>query len=293
MNLKRKIEPSEMILNSDGSIFHLHLHPDQLADTVILVGDPGRVPMVASYFESREYDIQNRELRTITGNCNGRRVSVVSTGMGTDNIDIVVTELDALANVDFETRTVKDNLKQLTLVRLGTTGGLQPDIEIGTPIFARTSVGFDGVLGFYKGRDSICHLDMERAFVEHTGWSNLLPRPYFVDSDPALFELFADVALDGITIAAPGFYGPQGRWVRLEPADTELNAKIESFRYQGRRITNYEMESSALAGLSRLMGHHAATVCCVIAQRVAKNATTDYKPFVNRMIETALERLTR
>ncbi|MBQ5852896.1 MAG: nucleoside phosphorylase [Rikenellaceae bacterium] len=287
----RTIPSSELIINDDGSIFHLHLKPEQLADTVLLVGDPARVEMVASYFDSQECRVANREFVTITGTYKGKRMSVISTGIGTDNIDIVVTELDALANIDFATRQVKPELRQLTLVRLGTSGAIQPDIKVGTAVFSRSSVGFDGLLNYYKGRNEVCDLPIEQAFIEHTGWSELLPKPYFIDADKSLFELFRDTTMEGITISAPGFYAPQGRWVRLEPADNELNAKIESFRFGERRITNFEMEGSALAGLAALMGHRAATICTIIAQRVALDVETDYKAFVRQMIEMALDRL--
>lgn len=287
----RRIESSELIINADGSVFHLHLRPEQLADTVLLVGDPGRVENVAEYFSDREPAVANREFKTITGTYKGRRMSVVSTGIGTDNIDIVVTELDALANIDFTSRTEKAEKKRLTLLRIGTSGAIQPDIPLGTLVFSRTSVGFDGLLNFYAGRNEVCDLEIEKAFIEHTGWSDLLARPYFIDADTGLFEHFSDVSTEGITVSAPGFYAPQGRWVRLRPADPELNDKIESFLYNGRRITNFEMEGSALAGLSALMGHRAATLCAIIAQRVNKNANTDYKPYVRHMIETALDKL--
>ncbi len=287
----RVIESSELIINQDGSIFHLHLLPEQLADTVILVGDPGRVEMVASYFESIECRVESREFRTVTGTYKGRRMSAISTGIGTDNIDIVMTELDALANIDFATRTIKPDHRTLTILRLGTSGAIQPDIELGTPVFARTSIGFDGLLNYYAGRNEVCDLPIERAFVEHTGWNHQLPAPYFINASAELWEHFRDYTTEGITIAAPGFYAPQGRWVRLQPADPNLNTKIESFRYEGRRITNFEMESSALAGLAALMGHRGGTICCIIAQRAKKDANTDYKPFVRQMIEMALDRL--
>ena len=287
----RTIPSSELIINEDGSIFHLHLKPEQLADIVILVGDPGRVAMIAEYFDTKECEVSNREFLTVTGTYKGRRMTVMSTGIGIGNIDICVTELDALANIDFATRRVKDDFRQLTLVRLGTSGAIQEDIEVGTVVFARTSLGFDGLLSYYEGRDEVCDLDLERAFEEHTAWYSKLPAPYFVNADKALFDHFRDSVVEGITIAAPGFYAPQGRWVRLRPHDAELNAKIESFRFGERRITNFEMEGSALAGLAALMGHRAATICTIIAQRVAKNACTDYKPFVRRMIEMALDKL--
>ena len=287
----RTIPSSELIINDDGSIFHLYLKPEQLADIVILVGDPGRVAMIAEYFDTKECEVSNREFLTVTGTYKGRRMTVMSTGIGIGNIDICVTELDALANIDFATRRVKDDFRQLTLVRLGTSGAIQEDIEVGTVVFARTSLGFDGLLSYYEGRDEVCDLDLERAFEEHTAWYSKLPAPYFVNADKALFDHFRDSVVEGITIAAPGFYAPQGRWVRLRPHDAELNAKIESFRFGERRITNFEMEGSALAGLAALMGHRAATICTIIAQRVAKDACTDYKPFVRRMIEMALDKL--
>ncbi len=287
----RTIPSSELIINDDGSIFHLHLKPEQLADTVILVGDPGRVQLVAEHFEQIECEVHNREFNTVTGTYKGKRMTVLSTGIGIGNIDISVTELDALANIDFATRQEKAEKRRLNLVRLGTSGAIQPDIKVGEVVFSRTSLGFDGLLNYYAGRDRVCDLDLERAFVEHTGWNPQLPAPYFIDADKELFELFKDSTREGITIAAPGFYAPQGRWVRLQPQDPELNAKIERFEYAGRRITNFEMEGSALAGLAALMGHRAATICTIIAQRIALDACTDYKPFVKQMIRMALDKL--
>lgn len=287
----RRIESSELIINGDGSVFHLHVRPEQLADTVILVGDPDRVKLVASHFDTQDEMVSSREFNTITGTYKGKPMTVVSHGIGTDNIDIVVTELDALANIDFKTRTEKEEKRQLTMLRLGTSGALQPDIPLGSFVFSRTSVGFDGLLNYYKGRNEVCDLPIEQAFMKHVGWNDLLPKPYFINSDKSLLEHFRDTTIEGITISAPGFYAPQGRWVRLEPADANLNDKIESFDYNGRRITNFEMESSALAGLAALMGHHAATICTIIAQRVAKESNTDYKPKVEEMIVMALNKL--
>ncbi len=287
----RTIPPSELIINDDGSIFHLHLLPEQLADIVILVGDPGRVALVADHFDEVECRIQNREFNTVTGSYKGKRMTVLSTGIGIGNIDISVTELDALANVDFTTRQEKAVKRQLTLVRLGTSGAIQPDIKVGEFVFSRTSIGFDGLLNYYAGRNEVCDLAIEKAFVEHTGWNPQLPAPYFIDADKELFELFKETTREGITIAAPGFYAPQGRWVRLQPQDPHLNEKIESFNFEGRRITNFEMEGSALAGLAALMGHRAATICTIIAQRIALDACTDYKPFVRQMIRMALDKL--
>ncbi|MFI3280036.1 MAG: nucleoside phosphorylase [Rikenellaceae bacterium] len=287
----RTIPASELIINEDGTIFHLHLLPEQIADVVILVGDPGRVAMVASFFDSIECNVSNREFNTITGSYKGKRMSVMSTGIGLGNIDISVTELDALVNVDFATRQEKAEKRQLTLVRLGTSGGLQKDVKVGDFVFARTSIGFDGLLSFYAGRDEVCNLDMEAKFMEHTSWNPKLPNPYFVNAHESLFELFKDSTREGITIASPGFYAPQGRYVRISPDDPHLNEKIEAFEYEGRVITNYEMESSVLAGLSALMGHRAATICTIIAQRIAQDVNTDYKPFVKNMIQMALDKL--
>lgn len=287
----RIIAPSELIINADGTIFHLHLRPEQLADTIILVGDPARVEMIAKYLDSVECRAANREFNSVTGCYKGKRMTILSTGIGIGNIDISMTELDALANIDFATRTVKPQLRQLTILRLGTSGALQPDIEVGDIVFARTSVGFDGLLSYYAGRNEVCDLELEEAFVEHTEWNPLMPRPYFVDASQELWEAFKDSTTEGITIASPGFYAPQGRWVRLKPADEQMNAKIEAFRYGSRRITNYEMEGSAIAGLAALMGHRATTMCTIIAQRIAKSANTDYKPFVERMIRMALDGL--
>ncbi len=287
----RTIPSSELIINDDGTVFHLHLRPSQIADIVILVGDPGRVKTVGSFFESVECDVVSREFHTITGTYKGRKMSVVSTGIGTDNIDIVVTELDALANIDFESRTINPTLKSLTIVRLGTSGAIQPSIKVGEMVIARTSIGFDGLLNFYEGRDEICDLPLEHAFVEHTGWSPQLPAPYFIDCDKELLELFDEFTTEGITISAPGFYAPQGRWVRLRPMDVDLNSKIESFEWQGHKVINFEMESSALAGLAKLMGHRATTICTIIAQRIAQDACTDYHPFVEKMIHNTLDKL--
>lgn len=289
----RQIAPSELIINSDGSIFHLHLRPGQLATTIILVGDPGRVRQVSSHFERIEAEAANREFTTVTGTYKGKRMSVVSTGIGTDNIDIVVNEIDALFNIDFGTRTVKEEKTSLTLVRLGTCGSITPDLRIGDLILSRISVGFDGLLNYYHGRNEICELEIEQAFMEHTGWRRLLTAPYFVRCSEMLAKLFADTTVEGMTISAPGFYAPQGRYLRLRPADPELNGKIERFEYQGHRFTNFEMEGSALAGLSRLLGHEATTICTVIAQRVALGMEPDYRPFVDKMIAMSLEKLSQ
>ena len=285
--------PSELIINADGSIFHLHLKPGHLADNVILVGDPGRVALVASYFDSQEFSISNREFNTITGNYKGKRITVLSTGIGTDNIDIVMNELDALANIDFQTRTEKPEFKALNIIRIGTTGALQPDIPLGSFLISEKSIGFDGMINFYAGRDAVCDLAFEKALVKHLDWNPQLAAPYVVDADAALVkQIGQDDMVRGVTISANGFYGPQGRELRVGLADPALNSKIESFRYDDYKITNYEMEGSAIAGLAKLMGgHKAMTVCCVIANRRISTANTDYAPYIERLIQKVLDRI--
>lgn len=284
--------PSELIINSDGSIFHLHLKPEQLADNVILVGDPGRVALVAEYFDTKECSVSSREFNTITGTYKGKRISVISTGIGTDNIDIVVNELDALANIDFLTRTEKTEFRQLTIVRIGTSGGMQPDIPLGSFLISEKSIGFDGMLNFYAGRDSVSDLDFEDSMKKQLDWNPQLAAPYVVDADIELVNRIGqDDMLRGVTISANGFYGPQGRVLRIDLADMHLNDKIEKFSYKNYKITNYEMEGSAIAGLSKLMGHKAMTVCCIIANRRVEAANTDYKPYIEKLVTTVLDRL--
>lgn len=288
------IAPSELIINSDGSIFHLHLLPEQLADKVILVGDPGRVPVVASHFDDVECDVSNREFRTMTGHFSGKRVTAISTGIGCDNVDIVLNEVDALANIDFETRCVKSQLRQLDIVRVGTCGGLQPETPEGAFVASQVSIGFDGLLNFYAGRDSVCDLQLEAAFRNAMQWkgSQCIAYPYAVHADSELLERVAGKEMvRGITVACGGFFGPQGRQVRLPLADPDANKKIEAFSYNGLRITNFEMESSAVAGLSRLLGHRSMTCCMVIANRVAGKANTDYKNSIDGLIRMVLERI--
>lgn len=290
---------SELIINADGSCFHLHLRPEQLADRVILVGDPGRVDLVASHFETRECEVANREFRTITGNYRAadgtlKRITVQSTGIGCDNIDIVVNELDALANINFLTREDHPEHRTLTLVRIGTCGGLHEDLPTGTFIASQKSLGFDGLLNFYDGRNRVCDLDFEAAFMAHMHWTGnqCIAHPYCIDNDPQLLnQIAADDMVRGVTIACGGFYGPQGRRLRIPLADPEQNAKIQSFRHDGLRFTNFEMESSAVAGLSALLGHRALTVCMVVANRKAKAAFTNYKGTINHLITTVLERI--
>ncbi len=286
------IPPSELIINPDGSVFHLHLLPEQLTDRIILVGDPGRVDMVAGFFDTRDFEVSSREFHTIGGTYRGKPIMCLSHGIGPDNIDIVINELDALANVDFKTREVKESPRRLTMVRIGTSGALQPELSLGTPVIASTSIGFDGVLNYYAGRNSIADLEMENAFCAHTGWNPLWAKPYFVDADKELVDLIGrDDMVRGITISAVGFYGPQGRERRLPLANPDLNARIEDFRYNGRRITNYEMESAPLAGLGRLMGHRCMTVCSIIANRFNNKANPNYKSGIRDLIATVLDRI--
>ena len=284
---------SQLIINADGSAFHLHIRPEHLADKVILVGDQDRVNMVASFFDegSLECDIQSREFHTMTGKYHGKRISCVSTGIGTDNIDIVMNELDALANIDFETRTEKPVKRSLEICRIGTCGAMQDDIPLGAFLVSQKSIGFDGVLAFYKGRDEIADLGFEKALVDFIHYPAKAARPYVVAANPELVDRIArNDMYRGCTIAANGFYGPQGRVLRCDIAVPEINTLISDFRYEGQRITNYEMEGSAIAGLSLLMGHKAMTVCCVIAQRKVEAANTDYKPRIKELVQTVLER---
>ncbi len=283
---------SELIINPDGSIFHLHVKPEQLADKIILVGDPGRVALVASHFETKECEVESREFKTITGTYKGKHITVQSTGIGCDNIDIVVNEMDALANIDFKTRHEKETFKQLTFVRIGTCGGLQPYTPVGTFVASVKSIGFDGLLNFYAGRNDVCDLELEEAFKKHMNWSPLLSAPYVIDGDKELVDRIAgEDMVRGITIACGGFFGPQGRELRIPLADPHQNEKVESFVYGDLRITNFEMESSALAGLSALMGHKAMTCCMVIANRVAKEANANYKTSIDNLIIEVLDRI--
>lgn len=292
MSENRYFPDSELVINGDGSIFHLHLKPSQLADKIVLVGDPGRVSLVASHFDTQECEVSNREFHTITGTYKGKRITCLSTGIGCDNIDIVMNELDALANIDFGTRTEKETYRALTLVRVGTCGGLQPNTPTGTYIASVKSIGFDGLLNFYADRDKASDLELEKAFKEHVGWSLKMGNPYVATASPELIDSIAgEDMVRGITVACGGFFGPQGRRLRLPLMDPDLNEKIESFDYNGLKVTNFEMESSALAGLSTLMGHHAMTCCMVIANRRAKKMETDYKGDIDGLIIRVLDRI--
>ncbi len=289
---KQHFASSELIINNDGSCFHLHLRPEQLADRVILVGDPGRVNTVAEYFDNIECEVSNREFHSITGTYQDKRITVQSTGIGCDNIDIVMTELDTLANIDYKTRTIKDKHRTLTLVRIGTCGGLQPFTPIGTFIASVKSIGFDGLLNYYADRNDVCDLEMENAFKEHMKWNPLKGSPYVAIANPELVDQIArEDMVRGYTIACGGFYGPQGRQIRLRIEDPEQNEKVESFVYDGLRICNFEMESSALAGLASLLGHRAMTCCMVIANRYSQNMNTEYKNSIDSLISLVLQRI--
>lgn len=291
---KRIIPSSELIVNQDGSIFHLHLKPEQLADKIILCGDPDRVGMIANYFDSKECDVQNREFRTITGSYKGKRITVQSHGIGGDNIEIVASELDALANFDLEKRCVRDEFRQLTMVRIGTSGGLQPESPIGSYVASEKAIGFDGVIYFYAGTEKVRDLAYEKALTQQLDWKIEGLKPYVVSADAELLERIVGndgCIIKGSTIACNGFYAPQGRKLRLPLADENLNKKIEDFRYEGYKITNFEMESSALSGIASLLGHKAMTVCCIIAGRQNLNMNTDYKGSIEDLIKLVLERI--
>nr|WP_321410116.1 nucleoside phosphorylase [uncultured Carboxylicivirga sp.] len=289
----RRIEASELIINQDGSVFHLHLKPGEIAENIILVGDPGRVDIVASYFDKVELRRSNREFVSCTGIYNGKRITVVATGIGTDNIDIVINELDALVNIDFETRTVKKELTSLSFVRIGTSGSLQEDLPVDSWLLSGKSIGFDGLLNYYGNRNSVCDLTFEQHFKDSLDWNPLLTSPYVIDASADLVaKLEGKEVVKGVTISAPGFYGPQGRVLRLELADPDINDKITNFRYNGLKVTNYEMECSAIYGLSALLGHHATTVCVIIANRLAGTASKDYKPVMKELIGYVLKKLT-
>lgn len=286
-----RIAESELIINSDGSIFHLHIRPEQLARNVILVGDPGRVAMFKPYFQTLECEGASREFVWATGIYNNSRITVLSTGIGTDNIDIVMTELDALANIDFATREVKPEHTTLNVVRLGTCGALQPEIPLGAFILSHISIGFDGLMNWYANREEVTNVDMEQAFMKHMNWPKDLPTPYFVSASQKLIDLFAGSTVRGMTISSPGFYGPQGRVVRQGLAMPNMLEDIESFRYEDRKITNFEMEGSAIAGIAGHLGHEAITVCCAIAHRYLKDANTDYKPRVAQLVKLVLDKI--
>lgn len=287
----RIIPESELIINSDGSAFHLHIKPEQLSDKIVMMGDPDRVTMTAGFFDSIECDVTSREFHTVTGMYKGKRITALSHGIGTDNIDIVLTELDALANIDFTTRMVKESFRQLTMIRVGTSGGMQTHCPVGSYVVSEKSIGFDGLLHYYANSRSVCEADFEEAFQKHVNWSPFHCAPYVVSADEELVDRIGYDMIRGVTISAIGFYGPQGRHVRLGLADPDLNARIESFRFGEYSITNYEMESSAIAGLGKMMGHKAMTVCAIIANRVALESNANYKGSTEELIKIVLDRI--
>ena len=292
MENDRFIPSSQLIINDDNSIFHIHLKPEQLRDKIILVGDPGRVSMVSSYFDTIDYDISSREFHAIAGTYKGKQLMCISHGIGADNIEIVITELDALANIDFSTRKVKKEKRVLELVRIGTSGSLQYDLKLGDFVIANRGMGFDGILNFYADRNKVCDLDFEKSFCEFVNWNALWAAPYVVKADQELVDRIGrGDMLRGNTIASVGFYAPQGREVRLKLADPGLIERIEKFSYEGERITNFEMESACLQGMAKMLGHKAMTVCCIIAQRREEDANTDYKPSVEKLVKTVLDRI--
>ena len=288
----RKFPESELIINADGSCFHLHLKPEFLADKVILVGDPARVNTVANHFDSIEHEVSSREFHTITGMYKGKRITAQSHGIGCDNIDIVANELDTLANINYETREENDEHRTLTMVRIGTCGGLQPFTPTGSFIASVKSIGFDGLLNYYAGRNQVCDLEMEKAFCKHMQWNPIKGAPYVSVADAELIDCIAqDDMVRGYTISCGGFYGPQGRVLRADIEDPKQNEKIESFEYDGMKICNFEMESSALAGMASLLGHRAMTCCMVIANRYAQKMNTEYKNSIDTLIEKVLDRI--
>ena len=292
-----RIPESELIINGDGSVFHIHLKPEELADNVIMVGDPSRVMMIGEYLSDIEFQHASREFVSTTGKYNGKRITVLSHGIGPDNIDIVMTELDALANVDFETREVKPRHRTLNILRIGTSGALHADIPLGSFVMSHISVGFDGVMNWYGNREKNSMPEIEEAFKKHMHWSPYLQTPYFVKASSKIIDAFKDDTLKGVTISAPGFYGPQGRIVRLPLAMPNMLEDIESFRFEHDnipyRITNFEMESAPLAGLAAQLGHNASTVCCIIANRYLQSSNPDYRPHVRKLVELSLERMSK
>ena len=292
MKNKRFFPESELIINADGSCFHLHLRPEQMADRIILVGDPARVDTVAAHFDSRECEASSREFHTITGTYKGKRITCQSHGIGCDNIDIVVNELDTLANIDYTTRQEREEHRTLTLVRIGTCGGLQPETPTGSFVASVKSIGFDGLLNYYADRDKVCDLQLEEAFKQHMQWDPKKGSPYVAVADPELTNQIAqDDMVRGYTISCGGFYGPQGRVLRADIADPHQNEKIETFEYEGMKVCNFEMESSAVAGMASLLGHRATTCCMVIANRYAQKMNTEYKNSIDTLIEKVLDRI--
>lgn len=286
-----RIAESELVLNPDGSIYHLKLNPNELAHDIILVGDPGRVPTISRHFDRIEVKRQNREIFTHTGYIGNKRLTVLSTGMGTDNIDIVINELDALVNIDLSLREAKPEHTKLNIIRLGTSGALQADIPVDSTVISTHGIGIDGMLYYYKDLRNIYDKAMTEAFIDQCQWDNNFPTPYAVAASDKLLGLFAAEHLSGITATAPGFYGPQGRKLRLDTAHPDLNQAIANFSFEGKRIVNFEMETSALYGLGKLLGHDTLTICAIIANRVTKTYSKDYHSTVEKLIISVLDKL--
>lgn len=285
---------SELVLNPDGSVYHCNILPEQLADLVITVGDPDRVEKVSQYFDEIEFKTQKREIVTHTGSLNGKRITVISTGMGTDNIDIVFSELDALANIDLKTGEIKEDFRALQFVRLGTSGALHADIPVDSYVLSSHGLGFDGLLHFYEDSLMVRDLDMEEAFYEQTDWDDSKAVPYIVKGSTELLEqLSSEETKSGITATANGFYGPQGRFLRLRPNPFDINEKLAAFEFKGHRITNFEMETSGIYGLAALMGHEALSLNCIVANRALGEFSKDSYKSIDKMIQYALEQLTK
>jgi uridine phosphorylase len=289
-----KIPSTELLLNPDNSVYHLNLHPHQIAEDIIMVGDPGRVKTISNYFDRIEHQSENREIITHTGMLNGKRLTVLSTGMGTDNIDIVINELDALVNIDLDKRILKENQRSLNLIRLGTSGALQEDIPVDSFVVSEYGLGLDGLMNYYEFHQTEEETELLKQFYQQTNYSKTFAQPYFVKANKALFDLLnnGDNFYSGITATAPGFYGPQGRKLRIDLKYPDINEKLNSFKHNELQVVNFEMETSALYGLSRALGHHACTVCVVIGNRFTKESSKNYKASVKELIELTLQRLT-
>jgi len=281
---------TELITNKDGSIFHLTLLPGDISNKIIIVGDPGRVDMLATLFQEVRVRKENREFKTVTGTYDNSEITVISSGIGTDNIDILINELDALVNIDLNTGLVKEDPVSLTFIRLGTSGGLRADVPAGSCVLAETAIGFDGLLHFYEGYDWILDTLLSDVLVQYLEWPDTLSYPYAVNANKELVEMFSNEDfIKGITISTPGFYAPQGRKLRLETFDNEINHKLSEFVFRGRTISNYEMESSAIYSLSALLGHKAITICVVIGNRVTGEFVNDYKPIVMELAHKVMK----
>jgi len=286
------LKKADLILNNDGSVFHLHLNPGQVAKNIILVGDPGRVKQVSSFFNSIKLKVENREFVTHTGEFDNKEISVISTGIGTDNIDIVINELDALFNIDLHQREPLSKTTSLNFIRIGTSGALQTRVKVGSFLLSEKAIGFDGLLNFYSGSTELSDRGFEEAILKEILQEKRFATPYVIKASEKLLEIFSSTqTIKGITASAPGFYAPQGRSLRLSTFHEDLNHSIVEFSYQGQKITNFEMESSAIYGLSRLLGHNAVTICAIIANRITQEYLTDYKPVMNKLIEYTLAQL--